>query len=379
MGINRLNPALFNTSVAPIHPSSGASGVPDDGEEETALIIRVEAFSITIATGISGTDTITGFTKARTALFVTGLTNTQSTDDLDNSKTKVVLTNDTTITASKQASETTLTITGYAVEFGSSYVKEVHHGTVTNTTSNSQVSGTFDAVLANCAPLHCGNDTTTADDQYADGITRIVLSGSDSAVSVTATKGATGDTLITSFQILEFEPSKINQIQETAINMTTEVTKTATITAVNLSRCLTLWAGTETDNTSGTTQDDSFCIGELASTTTTSATRRANTGNTTTGLTVVEFSDDALTSVERIVAEFGDAETTHSVTLGTTLTDTSTAFISKLGWNTDDVNDWDARVYQNTTLITSTTNVDMVRLLAVETRVPTNSFEVYQG
>lgn len=381
---------IDGTPVANVAKVMGRTVVPGDSmlgilfPSIAPLIQSIRAFDITINdASATGTDTITSVDKSLSAVYVTGSVDANTLDDLDRSSYHVVLTNGTTVTATRVATDGAIaSITGYIVTFNSTFVKEVHHGTVTIAGgSSSQVSGTFNATEANCAALHCGGSTSEPSDFVNDVWANIIISGSDTAVSVTAQKFSTGDATTISFNILEFQSSAINQIQEVVLNMNNGVgpTSDATISSVDTSKTMMLWGGIRPSSFASNLSSVT-AYAELTSSTNIKLTRDGTAGSVNVTVTSIEFNDAVFQSVERITSSFGDAETTDNVTLSTTLTDTSLAFVSKLGFNVDAaVAGWKPSVHCSTTNITSTTNIANIRS-AAEALTPnlTNSYEVYQ-
>ena len=354
-------------------------------DSSLSLVTTVQEFNISIAdTAATGTDTLsTSIDKSLSAVFVTGIEDAGTIDDFDRSLVTVELTNSTTVTATRVATDTAIAnISGYIVTFSSDYVTEVHHGTVNVAVSTTTgTSSSFDATLANCAVLFCGSKTDDPGDSYNASLLNLTLSGSDGAVTVTATREAASGTIspTASFNIIECVASKVNQIQESVVTMTNgNATGTDTITAVDLSKSLALFGGCRTSTTTST--DSAFARYDLTNTTTITGNRVDTSGSSNGTVTVIEFNDAVFTSVERVSSAFGSGETTDNVTLSTTLTDTSTAFISKLGfsYNQTTLSAFDPSTAHSTTLITSTTNVANVRAVA-SSILPTNSYEVYQS
>jgi len=348
-----------------------------------ALTTSVQEFSITVANGnTTGTDTITSVDKSLSSIFFTGQRTADSQDDFDRGMCNVVLTNGTTVTATRAIGQTDEIVAGYIVEWSSSYVKEVFHGTITMTSDTSVESSSHNATLANCAAVYCGNTTTEVADVFSSSWAHIEKSGSDTAVTVTANHRDANDTLIVSYNLIEFHAAVVNQIQEVSISMANGVgpSATATITAVDMDKTLMLNGGQEVFNTGTGVLDDSMCRGDLTNTTTITTTRVGTANDITHTMTAVEFNDAVFTSINRVENTFGDAETTDTTTLGTALTDTDSAFVSYLGstMGTGFTGDWQANVVRSTNLITSTTTVDSVRNTASAGPL-INSYEVYQA
>lgn len=358
-------PVGFNKSVA----AAAAS-----------LITSKETFSITVANGASSnTATITSVDKSLSLATLNWTRGAITVDDLNDNYFNVVLTDATTVTATRSATTgaSDMITIGEVLTFDSTFVKEVHHGTVT-TSGTSTASSSFNATKANCAVVFLGVSTPDTADSYDRSHPTLSITGVDTAVTVTATKTDGATNIIVSFAIIEFQTSAITSINEEKMDMiATELTATATITAVTAANTMCLWGGWQSDQI-GAVYDSAACSVKLDSTTQVSVTRGASTGACSGVVTVVEFSSSVFTSIERLQTTMGSGETTTDVTLGTTLTDTDTAFINYLGFNLLDASQDVNPAQQFATIeILSTTTIRIIRNTARDNAL-TVSYEVVQ-
>ena len=303
------------------------------------------------------------------------------TDDLDDNYLRLTLDDATTVTATRgKVSTSNIKVQGEIVEFSSAIVKAVFHDTVTvSTTNTSAVSSSVNATKANCVAVCLGWSTDDTADNYDEVHTTLSITGSDGAVTVTATRNNAATTTISttaSFAIIEFQSGVT--VQEELITMTGgNLSSSNAITAVDLSKAMSFWGGWQTDQ-SGITYDAALCRAFVNSTTQVNAARGDSTGTASIVITVVETAN-APTSIERDTASaMGDADTTTAITLGTTLTNRDNAFLSWLGCSMTDTVDVEPQRHYFSPSIANTTTVNLDREVAVSGLNLTTSYEVIQ-
>ncbi len=346
-----------------------------------SLITGKQTFSIVVgdSSEASDTATITSVDQSLSIATLHWMRSAVLSDDLNDNYFSVELTNATTVTATRDlASTQAFTIIGEVLTFDPTFVKSVSHGTITMGLGDTTLaSSSFNLTKANCAVVYLGASCAITSDLYNRAHTTLSITGSDTAVTVTAVRGFASSVIVVSFAIIEFESSAITSIQENKIDMiATETTQTASLTAVTAANTMSLWSGWQTSNT-GSTYDSSVSRVQFDSTTQVSVDRGTSTGTASGVITTVEFATSVFTSVERLQTTMGAGETTTDVTLGTTLTDTSTAFINYLGFSIAATADVAPNIHFATVEILNTTTIRIIRNTASANSL-TVSYEVIQ-
>lgn len=166
-------------------------------------------------------------------------------------------------------------------------VKSIQRGIITlnNVTSNT---ATVTAVDPNNAVLTCLGWTSagTGTDQRLSSMA-VVLTNS---TTVTATvNGAEAVAHILSYELLEYVPGVIKSIQRGTVTCSAAASATATITAIDTTKAVVIWAGFTTDD--GTAMQANLVYGRLVLTNATTVTfsRPGSAGVATVPFTVVEY------------------------------------------------------------------------------------------
>lgn len=350
--------------LLPVHPTMSTLGgavVPLQGDTEDFTIAVADASS-------SNTATITSATKSTTALIYAGARcdSSNTVDDFHDSLFYLEQDNDTTVSAHRNNTANGFTIAGTVIPFDTSFVTAVHHGTVTMTGSGvtSVTSSTVNATLANCAVNLLFQESDALSDEADHTLCTIELSGSDGAVSATIKRGTAdaATTSIVSYQIIEFKAAAYDSIQEAEVAITNTVkTNTATITSVDTSKSITLWNGLRTTRTGSDFSQIATTVG-LTDATTVTATRGVTSfDRVDTRVTVIEFADGIINSIQRIHNQFvNEAAGTTDVTI--TAVTLAKSYVHFLGWRWDQAApDWTPNLNMFTVTLTSTTNAQFER------------------
>ena len=301
-------------------------------------IKSVQNVSITISTGSTGTATISSVTTANTILLYGS--NTTSCSVANQSTGSVTLTNSTTVTATLGASvSNTTTIVCQVVEFYSGAVNvAVQYGTVTigssGTTATATLGTSVNTSFAALFPLgvQVGNGADTTYHNYS----RASLAFTN-GTTITATRGASGSTLVIGFCVIEFNSAMIQSIQHRSFSTTssTATSITDTISSVNTTNTMILFYDSINSSSTGSTAFDAnlSLYGQLTNSTTTTFTR---TGNASLSCTicydVVEFASGVLnSSVQRGTIALNNV-TSNTATISSV--STSNAFVNCVGYNT---------------------------------------------
>lgn len=187
------------------------------GQHATLPLVRtiksIQRGTISLSAVASAIGTVTAVNTSFSELFWLGSDVDSSAVDTNSSKGKLVLTNSTQITYSRQ-STTGLTVVSYElVEYYPSplalsgipvarYIRSVQRGTITISNGASTGTATITAVTMLKARLRfLGNDADPTANGFQEGAVKIVLTNT---TTITASRTNTTGTLIISFEITEF-------------------------------------------------------------------------------------------------------------------------------------------------------------------------------
>ena len=169
----------------------------------------------------------------------------------------------------------------------SSLIKSIQYGTVTATGSLTGTATITAVVLANSVVMYLGNRTTDTSAALGRIQSRLDLTNT---TTVTCTSRDAVATKTVSFAVLEFAPGMVKSLQTGTVNITTgELSKNATITAVNTNKAFLVW--NNQDSNTASQNDQAFSTLILLNTTTVTVQGGAvqSGGNVTTAYTVLEF------------------------------------------------------------------------------------------
>jgi len=131
---------------------------------------------------------------------------------------------------------------------GSSLIKSIQRGTITFSNPNSGTATIATVDLANAYVSWCGNDVNA--DVTATGSNSkcgVYLSNS---TTVTAQSWGTANTKVLSYEVIEFVPGVVKQIQNVSAFYIPDGSASATLTinSVNLAKTLLVWGGQYTND-----------------------------------------------------------------------------------------------------------------------------------
>jgi hypothetical protein len=277
----------------------------------SSYVTSVQAFEITIATGAtSNTATITGVDTAKSWIWYCSETYSAGTAS-NTHMARCSLTNGTTVTANRNSSSATDTVTvrGYVFEATTSLIASVQQGTITVSASSATGTATVSAttkgvvfylgVTSNSSTASCTNFECALD-----------LSGT----TVTATRNSTTGDMIVGYVVVDFQSAAIQSIQQRSVTLTSNsVSSTDTISSVTTANTLLVW----NNHAPGTTVETSVYYNIVLTNGTTVTLTRTGTSTTTRTIkyTAVEFVSGVL-NVKRegttAVASAQSADTTIS-------------------------------------------------------------------
>ena len=318
-----------------------------------SYVKSVQQVSIAIASGsTSNTATIAGVDTTKAMIIYQGLT-TSSTSALQSVVSRVELTNATTVTATRGASNSdSVIVCAVVVEFASD-VNSIQAGTI-NLNSALSNTATITAVGANAFVLWLGQSSATA----ATALSRITSAVDlTNSTTVTAHAGTTNSNLTVGYMVVDLSSNIVNSVQKLAHNDTSNTASyTDTITSVIPANAILLANG---DILAGGTGGANFeATRQLTNSTTVTYTLGAASATSKTHYTtVLEFKGAALnSSVQRGVNSLSTA-TSHAATISPV--NASYAFCNLAGWRMTSSNPsiaYPNQALTNSTTVTSTLN-----------------------
>lgn len=158
------------------------------------------------------------------------------------------------------------------------FVRSVQYGTVTIPAGTATATATItDVDMSNALLLNLGDQGATGTPFLID-IPILVFTNSTTITANVPGGSPTSDTL-TAFGVMEFYPGVFRSLQRGTINITnTNLTNTATITAVDVTKALLISLGST--NVSGSNRQDSARLSLTLTNATTITATRAGTTNT---------------------------------------------------------------------------------------------------
>lgn len=271
---------------------------------------------------------------------------------------RVELTNTTTVTAYRNTSDASITVTVKAcvVDATSDLVTSVQRGTITVASGSTSNTATISAVTnANTIVTHQGQTT----DETSQVIKQIenVLSLSGTTVTATRQDGTSGSITV-GYQVVEFKGSALAQsVQNIAKTWNSGTSTTATITSVNTNNAIIFYAGSSCATTANHAQAEQMA--QLTDATT--VTISINTASTLAhsfNCSVVEFASGVLASAVQRGTTTLTAATSNTSTI--TAVNTSKAMLNYLHYtastSTSSIRDTCSSAY-----LTNSTTVTVAR------------------
>ena len=259
--------------------------------QTVAIIVSVQSFSITVTT-TSNTQTITAVTPATASIFYNGQTTNDSYAagaSMDLSAGMVVLTNGTTLTATKNTTGTyTCTVNGFIVDWNPGIVFSVQRGTVTMTTSTSQTQAITSITVNQSAVMYCGFNTTYGGAVMSYTWPQITITAAN---QVTAARGAALNNVTVSYEVTTFQVGILNSpTQQVSGTMTGTSSGQTGITGVDSTYTLT-WYGGQSGSfaNNDASKRSTCCIDSSVPSGFFNFARTSSTDNVTINGTVVEL------------------------------------------------------------------------------------------
>lgn len=312
------------------HATGGGGGA-------TSYISSVQPFEITIGGGdTTDTVTISSVTTSRSVIFWGGV----NTDNISSTQreinARVELTNATTVTASRDTSDASYSVTvwGTVVEFTSDMVDSVQTGTI-NISSGTSATATVSSVDTSRSAVFYLGFTSDGATSSADNVTPALTL--TNATTVTATRGETTSlfTPTVGYALVQFKAGVIDSVQQRTVAFSgTNNSETDTISSVNTSRTMLIWQGVySTISTISAWKYDMT----LTNNTTVTFTRE-NTSSTDRSIhyTAIEFASGVVGALRRGSTTLGTSTTTLDTSISSV--NTSKAVLNFGGYRTDSTN-----------------------------------------
>lgn len=338
--------------------------------------VGVQQFSITIGSGqTSATATINAVGSL--AFIMNGGLAPSATSNSASAQCVLALTNNTTITATRNTATTdTVVVTGSIVDATSNLVKSVQYGTVSIAAGTGGVSGTasISAITNASAAIHLLGITNSSTSFAADS-SYAALSLSGTTVTATRAVGLAGSALVVGFVVVEFQGAVLNQNvqQVSAVESGTATSIPVTITSVVPGNAMTFYSGYSISGVN-TNQGEGMMAGSLTNATTFTAV--VNTGifvTKTFNVSIVELLPGILNSA----VQRGTITLSGTTTGSTTISSVNTS-ASALSW-INNINNLAGTSFAQTTcaasLSTATTATAQKNSGSV---VATGRFEVWE-
>lgn len=297
------------------------SGIPGLMGLPNTLVRSVQQVSITIAAGsTSNTATITSVNTPSSVVFYGGVTGALTgTVNASTCCASIVLTNATTVTATRNTSDASnsLTVNATVIEFYSTAVKSVQTGSATMTASTSQTATITSVNTANAVVV--SNGWTTDFTSNGANVYSPLLDLTN-ATTVTASRATGTNNLTANFTVLEFNSGILNSSTQkgTVAFGAGDVTKTATITSVTTGQAMIVWNGF--NPTSLNNSSNFFPWLTLSDASTVTGTRNTSGVATNVNFSVLEFKAADIKSLTRgsITIAGSSASNTASISAVTT-------------------------------------------------------------
>ncbi len=276
-----------------------------------SIIENIQEFSITITAGnLSNTATLTAFNTSRSVQLHSGeVTNAASAALNSRVRTRLTITNGTTITATRTNSNDDVTVYGVLWELKAAACVSAQTGNIALGSGVTSNTATVSSVsTSNAFLVWAGCDTTSTGNTMTRVLTSIELTN---ATTITATRNnGTSSTNNISYALLELTPGIIKSIQKIAATQATSgTTLDATISAVTTANTVVFWNGMTTALGTGDSESSAY-YQQLQSTTNVRFTR-TGTSTTTRTLyaTVVEFNTGYVKTKEAAAPAFTASDT----------------------------------------------------------------------
>lgn len=312
----------------------------------------IQQVSITLGSTVTSNTASISAVSANAFIIFQGITTDGTAINLElDTYSKVVLTNTTTVTASRNTGVGAVTVNALIIDPTASLVTGVQAGTITITAGTSNTATITSVNTALSAVFYLGNTTIGTDSASAQaGVTLT------DATTVTASLAATG-TITVSYVVVTFAAAAIQSIQQYASTSTANTTgDTVTITAVTTANSMIAYGGIK--NAAADDYKRTMFWDTLTNTTTVTFTRAAASASSRTYYgTVIEFKTGVLKTVNRGSIVVSAVTSATATITAVTTAKTASFYLGQLSTNGSDGNEdreWARIDLTNTTTVTAT-------------------------
>jgi hypothetical protein len=321
-----------------------------------ASLGQVIAFAIALTGVTSNTATIASVDTTRSCIMWGGQISNQGGGDQRRALVRTVLTDATTVTATKGVSTGNSTVYGTVVEFDASVITSREQNSVTIASGATSGTATLSTTVADTTKAvlffhghECGDVGATAN--AVDSQCALDLTNSTTVTAVRNT-GTADRSITASFTVIEFASSFIASVEKRSVTLTSANTSdTDTISSVDTARSFLVWNGFTTARNNAV---DAYYRIALTNGTTVTLTRQGTVTTTRTyKYTVVQLQSGILDSVEQGSTAVASA-TSNTTTLSTSV-DTSRSYLNYQGVNTSSNTSLQTEIYHGEVLTDGST------------------------
>lgn len=286
-----------------------------------AFITSVQPVAITIPTGAtSNTATISSVDTSKAVVFWGGFNDNHTSTVGNEVYPRIELTDATTVTAYRNSSSGSFTVTVYAtiIEFTSSMISSIQAGTIafsTVQTSNTATISTVDT--SRSVVIYLGATTSTVGQTPTNMMVNIELTD---ATTVTAARNvASSASMVIGYMVVEFQAAVIQSVQKRSFTSATSSTvETDTISSVTAANTMLIYNGALSASTSWGNGQHWLT---LTNATTVTLTRNGTaTTSRTIKYTVLEFVSGVINSIQRGSITLNSTETSIDATISSVVT-----------------------------------------------------------
>lgn len=268
------------------------------GSGGTTYVNSVQHVSITIPTGAASATATISTVGSNAFILYLGF-QASATTNTSIAYARVELTNTTTVTAYRNTSSGTDTVTVkcVVVDATSSLIASVQSGTISIGSASTSGTATISSTNASYTVLHYLGATNASTSQTFSQIESVLTV---SGTTVTATRFASGAAQTVGFIAIEFQSAACNQaVQSYQTSWTSGTSITQTVTSVNTNNALLLYAGSSANISANEAQAEQYA----SLTNSTTVTLNVNTSSANSknyNFFLIEFASGVLkSSVQR--------------------------------------------------------------------------------
>lgn len=294
------------------------------------LVQSIQAYSVTIAaTATSGTYTISSVDTSRSHIWPGGQTAQNTFASSTSSVGRAELTDATTVTAYRNTSHATnsITLIGFVVQWNSGVTASVQQGTITLTSSDTSATATISSITTTNSAVHflgSTSDSSSIDHDKVKG--RLDIS---STTAVRFRRATSTDSLTGGFVAVQFASGILNSSTQQFAITGSATESTTTISGITLAQTCIFDGGISRGEANDSCDRLSYCW--IKDTTTVATTQTSTTGaDPIKQGTVVEFKSTDVVGVDRGTNTIAVDATTQDSTIGSV--NTAKTVVSWLGY-----------------------------------------------